>query len=288
MSWLFSQALVEAFSGDTSLGGEPCAPLNVMPTQHKFWRLDKTMEPSRLSRFGLTCAVLTEARGAELLRSFLAGFPAPTFQAPAEGPGSKASIPAFGASSPGSLARFDLSSCSWKTPTSSMFEDLNEFSGTWPRWGSMRNGVCWGRITPELPTNGSALGFWPTPLAADGGKHSPAVRHKGGNHTLTSAVHNFPTPTATNTKAVHMRGADKGKKREPRSYTTPCADDTGHRTGKYAQGGTPLSYQVGGQLNPPWVEWLMGWPIGWTEFEPLEMAKFQLWPSSHSSPSTAA
>ena len=85
MSWLFSQALVEAFSGDTSLGGEPCAPLNVMPTQHKFWRLDKTMEPSRLSRFGLTCAVLTEARGAELLRSFLAGFPAPTFQAP-EGP----------------------------------------------------------------------------------------------------------------------------------------------------------------------------------------------------------
>jgi hypothetical protein len=25
--------------------------------------------------------------------------------------------------------------------------------------------------------------------------------------------------------------------------------------------GTP----IGGQLNPPWVEWLMGWPIGWTD-----------------------
>jgi hypothetical protein len=23
----------------------------------------------------------------------------------------------------------------------------------------------------------------------------------------------------------------------------------------------------GGQLNPEWVEWLMGWPIGWTELK---------------------
>jgi len=25
----------------------------------------------------------------------------------------------------------------------------------------------------------------------------------------------------------------------------------------------------GGQLNPDWVEWLMGWPIGWSSLEPL-------------------
>ena len=24
-----------------------------------------------------------------------------------------------------------------------------------------------------------------------------------------------------------------------------------------------------GQLNPDWVEWLMGWPIGWSSLEPL-------------------
>lgn len=28
---------------------------------------------------------------------------------------------------------------------------------------------------------------------------------------------------------------------------------------------------VSGQLNPPWVEWLMGFPIGWTDLEPSEM-----------------
>jgi len=37
----------------------------------------------------------------------------------------------------------------------------------------------------------------------------------------------------------------------------------------------------GGSLNPPWVEWLMGWPIGWTDLHPLEMDKFQQWLSSH-------
>ena len=25
----------------------------------------------------------------------------------------------------------------------------------------------------------------------------------------------------------------------------------------------------GGSLNPMWVEWLMGWPLGWTACEPL-------------------
>jgi DNA (cytosine-5)-methyltransferase 1 len=35
---------------------------------------------------------------------------------------------------------------------------------------------------------------------------------------------------------------------------------------------------AGGALNPMWVEWLMGWPLGWTDLNPLEMDK------SHSVP----
>ena len=52
MSWLFSQALVEAFSEENSSAGKPCAQLNVMPTQHKFLRNGKTMDASNLSRYG--------------------------------------------------------------------------------------------------------------------------------------------------------------------------------------------------------------------------------------------
>lgn len=32
----------------------------------------------------------------------------------------------------------------------------------------------------------------------------------------------------------------------------------------------------GGPLNPEWVEWLMGWPIGWTDLRPLGMGRFRL------------
>ena len=40
--------------GENCSDGEQFAQLNVMPTQAKFWRKDKMMEFSNLSRFGLT------------------------------------------------------------------------------------------------------------------------------------------------------------------------------------------------------------------------------------------
>ncbi|EIE01503.1 hypothetical protein LEP1GSC185_3961 [Leptospira licerasiae serovar Varillal str. VAR 010] len=42
------------------------------------------------------------------------------------------------------------------------------------------------------------------------------------------------------------------------------------------------SYEIeNGPLNPDWVEWLMGWPVGWTGLKPLETAKYHAWFNSH-------
>ncbi|PXX58526.1 hypothetical protein SAMN05660489_04959 [Pseudomonas sp. LAMO17WK12:I10] len=73
MSWLFSQALVAEYSAATCWNGAPSAPLNVMPAPHRLWRNDKTMDCSRLSQFGLTCAVLTDDHGEALLTWFREG-----------------------------------------------------------------------------------------------------------------------------------------------------------------------------------------------------------------------
>ena len=297
MSWLFSRALVEAFSGASSSDGEPCAPLSVMPTLHKFYRLDKMMEPLNLSRFGLTCAVLTEDRGEELLMSFLAGFPARTLAPRERAPGLGGVDPVSGLSLPESLAKFDPSSSSWRIAPSLLAEVSDEFSGTWPRWGTMRNGVCWALKMSAPPINETVYGFWPTPRASDGSHGGPNQRGSKGDLMLSSAVHVFPTPTASNTKAFHMRGADKGKPRAARSYLpTPMASDAkgvlkhGPREGNDSllKTGRELDGQSGGQLNPPWVEWLMKWPIGWTDLRPLAMASFQKWPNSHSTLSNIA
>ena len=34
-----------------------------------------------------------------------------------------------------------------------------------------------------------------------------------------------------------------------------------------------LATHAGGKLNPMWIEWLMGWPINWTDLKPLVMDK---------------
>lgn len=83
MTWLFSSALLQECAkspslpepvaeslADICLDGKPFAQLNVMPTPHQFWRNDKTMDFSGHSRFGLTCAALTESLGMAVLTFF--------------------------------------------------------------------------------------------------------------------------------------------------------------------------------------------------------------------------
>jgi hypothetical protein len=122
----------------------------------------------------------------------------------------------------------------------------------------MRDGECSERITPVLRTSEKESGFWPTVRASDGerGGRRDLIQAIRGNANAHFKMH--PTPTASNTKANHMRGADKGKKREPRSYG------------------------ANGPLNPDWTEWLMGWPIKWTEFGPSATAKYREWLQQHS------
>jgi hypothetical protein len=264
MSWLFSRALVEAYSEAVCWDGAPSAPLSVMPTPHRFLRLDKTMEPSNLSRFGLTCAVLTADHGAALLTWYLAVFPARTSAPQAREPESRVSDPDCGWKWPESSVKYDPASRSWKTRQCSLLGGLDEFSETWPLWGSMRDGECWARPTLAPRISATGYGLWPTPtatLGTKGGRITPRKGREGG--TLIEAVSHrmFPTPCATDWKTGYRIDTEAGKaQREARSK--PLRDHSA----------------PGGQLNPTWVEWLMGWPLGWTDLGGLEKDK------SHNAP----
>jgi len=123
---------------------------------------------------------------------------------------------------------------------------------------------------------------WPTPRARDGqpeGLQSGMDRMgKYATCSLPTAVALWPTPTVCgnyNRKGASANSGD-GLATAVAKYATPQAMD--YRTGQISRWKDPartqnLNDQVGGQLNPTWVEWLMGWPIGWTDLKPSATAK---------------
>ena len=259
MSWLYSAALVAEYLGENFSDGEQSAPLSGSHTQQAYCAPDKMTAFSRLSRFGMTFKPLTESRGEELLTLYLEGFRARTSASQDAETASTVSAAECGNTWRGWLAKYDPVTSSWKTAQCSFIEDLNESSVTLPRSGMTRDGLLWEHPTLERPTSATGSGLWRTPQAQDGMRgvyktkeSMDAHLSKGRQLGLANQGahrHLWPTPTAHNAK--------EGGFPSEHNRNTPT-----------------LSAQAGGSLNPTWVEWLMGWPLGWTDLNPLETGKF--------------
>jgi len=261
MSWLFSRALVEASSAAISSDGGLYVPSSATPTPPPFSPLGKTTRRSHPFPSGMTCEPLTDDCGEAVLTFCLAASPVRTSPAPAREQASPVSAPVCGPKWRGSSVRWDRASCSWRTHPSSSAEGSESFSGTWPRWGTMRNGVCSELLTPVRPTSASGSGSWPTPRACSAmAAITPESAWAPGRFPNLETVvgrRMWPTPMAHDGKDCGSSPSQAGRN----SPTLPVA--------------------AGGKLNPTWVEWLMGWPIGWTDLQPLETVKFQQWRASH-------
>ena len=59
---------------------------------------------------------------------------------------------------------------SWRTCQGFLLADLEPFSATWPRSGTMRNGQCFRRAPWVRHTHERGCSLWPTPLAGWGKK----------------------------------------------------------------------------------------------------------------------
>jgi hypothetical protein len=130
----------------------------------------------------------------------------------------------------------------------------------------------------NLTLKGAAM--LPTPQAHDAGKGDPArvgrYGTKHGGRNLNDEVLLYPTPKGSPEHYGRPRANDWGDLQAAVMLPTPIARDSrsfkGAKRSPKAQGSEPLVIQVGGQLNPTWVEWLMGFPLGWTDLEDSETA----------------
>src|ERR1039458_10360077 len=84
-SWLFSRALVEAYSEASSSGSRLSVLLKSMPSPQAFSSHGRTMVASLPSRYGMTSERLTAFHGEELLTWFREDFLAKTSHYQARG-----------------------------------------------------------------------------------------------------------------------------------------------------------------------------------------------------------
>lgn len=127
----------------------------------------------------------------------------------------------------------------WPTPDVSVF-NLSETPESW----SERNAVHAERHGRKdfRPPLAMAVKMWPTPTAQDAANDGGPSQFERNSLPLNAAV-KWRTPGA----GEGRRGGQSPEERQAAGHSVTLTD------------------QAGGQLNPTWVEWLMGFPLGWTD-----------------------
>lgn len=203
-----------------------------------------------------------------------------TSVSPAKGPVLLASAADYGLSSPESLATFDRDSSSWRTSQLCLVEGTARFSETWPRSGMTRSGTAYrllplARLTVEIES-GSLL---PTPTAGDSkasGSRNTAKSKAHAGVSLTDWARGdggrgrrmLPTPRASEWKGTGPLGSKSHLHRVSRGYLDATMQEL---------------CGTSGRLNPRFVEWMMGFPPGWTALDCEPSAT----PSCRRSPSSS-
>lgn len=203
-----------------------------------------------------------------------------------------------------SFAKWDRDSACWKTYQLSLLTNtLVPFSGSFPKAGI----ACGGRLyrLPNLERRIGEIefGLWPTANAAGGTGYMSGSKRDTWRPTLQSSVQISPTGEPPQIHAGKMwptpvrANAERGGRGDllawvrgypNKHYPTPSARDWKSSNASpetMNRKARPLNEMVtgghGGALNPPWVEWLMGWPVGWTDLKPLGTDRFRQWCEQH-------
>ena len=155
-----------------------------------------------------------------------------------------------------SFARYDQDTSSWRTSQLLLTGEWEPFSEGWPKAGIMLDGRCYRQ--PKLERRIAEIdgGVWATPRATmpDNLSSNPEIKN---NRIIRESGEDFG-----------MNLADQAK-----AWPTPRSRNIDYWDQEYAKKKQMLCDSLmGGQLNPMWVEWLMGYPLGWTALDASETA----------------
>ena len=205
---------------------------------------------------------LNESNGPTLFDPtlFVAATPASPLAPPAKGKAKKTrATSGRGYDTP--LAFLDPVTRSWKMyEATCLLGELPSLEKL-PPSGIAQNGVLSLRPPWEPITDATESSSWPTPRASAAMSedlNNVASRLANGEPykaKLEQAVALWPTPKSSDYKAARIWPIEKTKSRDMALRETIAERDPS---------------AIGGRLNPEWVEWLMGFPTGWTDLKDSE------------------
>jgi len=199
----------------------------------------------------------------------------------------------FGRSLSESLASYDPVTSSWRTYQLSFIEDLTLFSETFPKSGTMRSGKLYPRNPLVRLTLDSEYSSWPTPTTQEV-EHPDAELTESGrrktkdgkdSHSVGLADQvRWRTPDAwlgrrgPKSKEAYYDSIKRGthavnlldQVKHERWPTPDCSDRRSAKSKQQGLSNKVKAIEGGGQLNPTWVDWLMGFPSGWTDLNASE------------------
>jgi hypothetical protein len=217
------------------------------------------------------------------------------------------------------LARYDHALQSWKTSEDISLWEEPSLLATLPKSGMTRNGVLYQQPDWVRPIDATESLSWPTPTAVtrpmEGNVRMYRAKIKAGEMTEAEAEKIlgksvweaqgklpalWPTPTTQEVEHLDAELTETGRRKSKngksshslgladavRLWPTPKVDDSKNVNPKPNRvrglvAAVNETTEQSGKLNPTWVEWLMGFPLGWTDLEDLET------PSSPKSPNTS-
>ena len=235
-------------SAESCSDGAPSAPSKSRSTREASSCSDKKTGSSTSSRSGMMLEHSTESRGAERSMSSVEDFLVKTLVVPEKASALEKVLGAdYGESMRGLFAKYDHATASWKTAQCLLLGGLDSFSGTWPRLGMMLRGRCYRLKSAVRLTNGRECGL--SRKTPDGMTffHTPTCVGLNGGSNSWRALKKRILLNATLTNEEKAEAIERCK------------------------------VERGGKANPEWLEWLMGWPIGWTASRPLGTDRFQSW-----------
>jgi hypothetical protein len=184
----------------------------------------------------------------------------------------------FGRTSIEPFAIYDPDTHSWRTCPAISLWGSTPFSETWPRSGTTSSGAAFRRRQSVRLTSDGESSLLHTPTAK-ANQASPSMRSRDPGSW-------FPTPSATSYGSSNQSPSSGAAVRPSLEtmarrgmWPTPRTPTGGRTVRLRTRPGRKVSTNleerlaeeepasIGGQLNPTWVEWLMGFPLGYTEVD---------------------